>query len=351
MRLSLALMVLLACLSPAWAQTITPTEMLRSSVTNFIRPQVKAFAREARALEPAMATLCASPGADTLGAAQAAFAATSVAYGRIEFLRIGPLAENNRAERLLFWPDRRGIGLRQVQQLLGDEDAGAITLAGLQGKSVAVQGLGALEFVLFGTGSEALLDTTDGFRCRYGQTIAQNLAQIADEIVLAWADPAGVAEHLMRPDPAYPDYRSTTESLEAVVGLVAHGIEAVRDTRLNPFIARNGDTANPRQAMFWRSHQTVAMLEANLKAMQTLLALGGMATDPDLADEIDAAFSRAFAALAGVSAPVEVAVADPVQAAALNDLVVATQDLQRLIGEELSATLGLSVGFSSLDGD
>src|SRR3546814_8604156 len=41
---------------------------------------------------------------------------------RSEFLRFGPLVAANRYERIYFWPDPRGITLRQVQGLLGQAD-------------------------------------------------------------------------------------------------------------------------------------------------------------------------------------------------------------------------------------
>jgi membrane protein implicated in regulation of membrane protease activity len=113
------------------------------------------------------------------------------AYGKVDFLRIGPLMEDNRADRLLFWPDRRGIGLKQVQAILAEEDPAATDLAGLQAKSVAVQGLGALEFVLFGTGAESLTSIEGSFRCAYGQTIAGNIAGMAKEMVAGWYVPGG----------------------------------------------------------------------------------------------------------------------------------------------------------------
>jgi predicted lipoprotein len=47
----------------------------------------------------------------------------------------------------------------------------------------------------------------------------------------------------------------------------------------------------------------------------------------------------------------EEAVADPAQKQALSDMVAASQVLGKLTGEDLAAALGLSVGFSSLDGD
>lgn len=348
MRFFVAFLAALLLVTPATAQIISPSEMLRSSVTNFVRAQTKAFATRTAELSKAMYVLCEN---GDLAAAQAAFAKTAAAYGRMEFLRVGPLMENNRADRILFFPDRKGIGLRQVQQLLAEADPAAATVPGLQQKSIAVQGFGALEFVLFGTGFETLGTSDGAFRCAYGAAVAKNLEEMAGEIAAGWADPEGIAKRLTQPDPSYADYRTTTESLEAVVGLVSHGIEAVRDVRINPFIAKGDGKANPKQALFWRSNQTMPMLSANLDGLRRLIELSGVVTDPALATKVTAAFDRAETAIAAVTAPVEEAVTDPVQSAALADLVAATQELQRLIGEDLSATLGLSVGFSSLDGD
>lgn len=348
MRIVAAILAALLLVTPAAAQVVSPSEMLRSSVSNFIRPQTKAFALRTTELSKAMYTLCEN---GDLGGAREAFASAASAYGRIEFLRIGPLMEANRAERILFFPDRKGIGLRQIQQLLAEKDLAATTVPGLQGKSVALQGFGALEFVLFGTGFETITTSDGAFRCAYGAAIAKNLEQMASEIAASWADPEGIAKRLAQPDAAYADYRTSTESLEAVVGLVSHGIENMRDTRINPVIANGDREANPKQALFWRSGLTMAMLEANVEGLRALVELSSVVTDPALLAEITSAFDRAETAIAAVILPIDQALADPAQAGALADLVAATQDLQSLIGEDLSATLGLSVGFSSLDGD
>ena len=46
------------------------------------------------------------------------------------------------------------------------KDAADTDAKNLPGKSVAVQGFGALEFALYGTGAETLLDQPESFRCR-----------------------------------------------------------------------------------------------------------------------------------------------------------------------------------------
>jgi uncharacterized protein len=351
MRLVAAFVIALALALPAQAQLVRRADIARSAVTDFIRPETAAFATAAEALVPALETLCTTPDDTAFETARKAFADAAIAYGRIEFLTLGPLTESNRADRILFWPDRRGIGLRQVQALLAEEDASATELAGLQGKSVAVQGLGALEFLLFGTGAETLTGSAQSFRCLYGRAIAQNLSKIGTEIEAGWSDPEGIAHRLSEPDADYTDYRTTTEALESLVGLIAHGIEGLRDTRLNPVLGRDGAEANPRLALFWRSGQTMPMLGATVGAMERLVSISGVAVNTTLSDEIDDAFARATEAIAAVDAPIETALADPAQRAALDDLVAALSELQQLIGEDLAAQLGLSVGFSSLDGD
>ena len=219
-----------------------------------------------------------------------------------------------------------------------------------------MQGFGALEFVLHGTGFDALTGAEGQFRCRYGAAIATNISDIADELALAWQQENGIAAHLMQPAPEYDDYRTPTEALEEIVGLVSHGLEATRDTRINPFIAKADAAPKPKLALFWRSGLTMAMIRANLEGMRRFIDQSGVARnvaekDKGLDNSIAFEFSNANRALDLVTSPVEQAVEDPKQVQALNYLVLVTGSLQAQVGEQLSAALGLSVGFSSLDGD
>jgi predicted lipoprotein len=348
MRIVLALLFALIA-GPAMAQLSTsPGEVMRGAVNNFIRPAMTDLGAKADALSTAVAQLCTTPSQANLSTVDTAFGDTAIAIGRIEAIRVGPIMEENRSERLLFWPDRKGIALKQVQAILSSKDESATAPDTLRSKSVAVQGLTALEFVLYGTGFETLQTTDGAFRCRYGSAIAQSVAAVAGELVTAWTAEDGIALHLMKPDAAFTDYRTPIEAQEELVGILSHGIEAVRDTRLNPFLAKGDVAAKPKLALFWRSGLTVPMIRANVEGLQSLFALsgisGGVPDDrADLPVSISVDFAKADAALDLVT--------DPAQVQALADVVTATQQLGVLIGEQLSSALGLSVGFSSLDGD
>src|SRR3954470_11698049 len=102
MRIVLSLLFALIA-SPAMAQLSTsPGEVMRGAVNNFIRPAMIDLATKSDALGTAMTALCDAPSQASLAAADTAFGDTALAFGRIEAIRVGPIMEENRSERLLF---------------------------------------------------------------------------------------------------------------------------------------------------------------------------------------------------------------------------------------------------------
>lgn len=334
----------------------TARGVVEGALDEAIRPGFAALAARAGALDTQVASLCAAPSDATLAAARNGFAGLVAAWSRVELITIGPLAAEHRAERVLFWPDRKGIALKQVQQILASEDPTATEQVSLAEKSVAVQGLGALDFVLAGTAAESLASSDGAYRCAYGHAIANNLAQIAAALSAEWVDAKGISAGLLRPGPERSDYRTSTEVLTELVGLLAHGVELVRDQRLLSFLGRAGEDPKPKSALFWRSGLTLAAIAADFEGLRQFFEAAELPgylppESAGIADDVRAQFDRVAAAAAAVTSPIDVALADPAQRAALDEMVSASQRLQSLLGEDLPAALGLSVGFSSLDGD
>lgn len=334
----------------------TARGVVEGAIENAIRPGFSALVGATTDIGGHAQALCASPDAQRLAAARAGFAELVAAWSRVELVTIGPLVEEHRAERFLFWPDRKGIALKQVQALLAAEDAAATDPAQLKQKSVAVQGLSALEFALFGTGSEALATGAGRYRCAYVTAVSSGLADIARELDAAWADEQGISNALIYPGPERPDYRSPTEVLEELVGLLAHGTELVRDQRLLSFIGRDGNAPKPKSALFWRSGQTIAAVRADFAGLNALFEAAELGAympeeSADVAESLRASFAAIDAMASKITLPVEQALADPAQRADLEALAAEAKVLQDLLSEDLPAALGLSVGFSSLDGD
>ncbi len=168
-------------------------------------------------MQEAMAALCASPSADHLAGAKTAFADTARSWARIEIVRVGPVIEDNRFERILYYPDRKGTGLKQTQTLLAQQDQSATQATTLAAKSVGVQGLTALEYVLYGTDAEQLTKSANGFRCLYGQAVATNLQRVAGELASQW-DALMVSSGPGKPRTDNPLYRDGHEALTEVLG-------------------------------------------------------------------------------------------------------------------------------------
>lgn len=358
-RLIIALLLVLPTIVPASA-TIDDDRaraILTAAVDGFVRPAYKAFATATDELSTKTDALCEAPSGAALETARTAFVATVAAWSHVEPIGFGPITAENRLERILFWPDRRGIGLKQVQSILATEDATATDPTTLAGKSVASQGLGALEFTLFGTDADQLATAAPAsFRCRYAAAIAVNLQTMAADLDTAWANDNGIASYWTGFNPSNDRYRSSQEALGELIDVAVHGLEQVRDVRLNGFLGATADADKPRSAIWWRSGQTVAALEANLEAMRQLMATPGLA---DLVSEdggwipgsIDYEFANAESVLAGLDGPIDQILADPDRRAKLAFARQVTSSLSGLAGQRLTADIGLTVGFSSLDGD
>ena len=356
MRAFIAVLIALIA-GPALALPLHPTAraVITQSITEAIRPGFAAYAAETAKLVERATNDCGVSD-ERLEVLRAQFKTVVLAWSRIELYRIGPLTLDNRSDKILFWPDRKGIALKQVQAILAGPDWDAFDAGTLKDKSVAVQGLGALEYVLFGTGSEQLETIESDFRCNYALAIATLLSGTATQMSAEWNDESGISARLIRPTPDDIDFRSEDEVKQALVGLLAHGVEAIRDQRILPFLGRKGEKAKPKSALFWRSSMTIGSILANFEGLRALFDASELSAyvpteDARIGDEAVTEFAKVATSGAVITDPVEQGLGDPGQLKALQDIVVSSQQLGTLLGEELPAALGLSVGFSSLDGD
>ena len=113
--------------------------------------------------------------------------ATIRAWADVDFLRFGPMAQDGRYERFAFFPDVHGTGARQIRGFLVSQDEKLLKPGALAGQSAAVQGLPALESLLF-SGKAALLQPAppEPFRCALAVAVAKNMQTIADDALAGW---------------------------------------------------------------------------------------------------------------------------------------------------------------------
>ncbi|MBB4063728.1 imelysin family protein [Gellertiella hungarica] len=330
--------------------------VLASAVDEVILPGYRAFDDRTGRLEEAMKALCTDPSAEAEAAAREAFADTLKAWGPVEIIRSGPALEKNRFERVLYHPDRKGIALKQIQAILSKKDESATAVETLSGKSVGVQGLGALEFVLYGKGHETLQAEKASHRCRYGAAIAGNLHAIAGEFVAAWQAPGGIATSWKTPGPQNPAFRTEEEAVVELLGIMVHGAEMVRDQRIRAFAGEKDAKANPKQAIFWRSGNTWTMIGADIDGLIGFWKKAGMedllADDQRSVGTSIAFVMKAMARTArSVSPDIELALSEPEERARIDFLMLNGRDLITRLSDDYGRALGLGAGFSFSDGD
>ncbi|MDP2119367.1 MAG: imelysin family protein [Hoeflea sp.] len=331
--------------------------VLKRMVTDHVRPAYAAFGNAAAGLETSFEALCAEPSDDALQAARAAFRDAALAWSRIEWIRLGAVMSENRLERILFFPDRKGTGRKQVQAALATQDEGVTDAAALAGRSVAMQGLGALELILFGTDSQALAEAGASHRCRFGRAASANIAALSGELSAGWDEGSTYLAMFLKPGPDNPLFRTDLEALSVVLGQMIHGLEAIHDTRLGAFLDREDPGRDrPNSALYWRSDMTLPSVSAGVSGLEDLFTRSGIEVAaqelaPRLADTIRFEFTQAIRTADSLDAPVDVLLADPQSREKLVYLAYAIKIIIGRLDQEFGQAGGLAVGFSFGDGD
>lgn len=328
-----------------------------AAVNDLIVPGYETFRNTAAEFSASFDAFCADPGAPGLNTVNEGFTRLVESWSRIEMIRFGPARRNNRFERVFFWPDRRSRGLRQVQKILSEQDVTATDPDRLKSKSVAVQGLLALDFVLGGTGREDLL-VSGHHRCAYGSAIAAAVAGVADGLLKDWQGEDGYAELMGSPSADNPVYRSEAEVLQEILRALNESLQIVKDLKIERPLGKSADAPKPKRAPFWRTDLTTANIRGNLAAISAFMELLDVHGDLDpvnswlpgsLVFEISLILNRL--ALADETGDWVSALEDPETYRELKAGLPGLQNIHRHLDETLPAALGLILGFNSLDGD
>jgi predicted lipoprotein len=361
----LASLLFAAVAAPALSQQAAPAGglneaavpmVMQKAVDDVIRPGYRDMHQSASRLTVAMNGLCSAPSADSLHVARTAFSDTISKWSTIEIVQTGPIIDKNRFEHILFYPDRKGIGMKQVQALIAKADDKDATVEAVASKSVALQSLTALEYVLYGNGWETLSGDKNGFRCRYGAAIAGNIEAVSGQISAEWEDPNGVQKSWKNPGKNSEEFEDSKEAVTALLGILVHGAENVRDQRLESFYKGDVNATHPRMAIYWRSGNTFTSMTANLAGLQALWSKAGMvdllpSDKREVAAKIDTLLARLIATAPTINADIPLALADDAQRGRIDALLADTRDLTTDFSDGYGAAIGLSAGFSFADGD
>lgn len=280
------------------------------------------------------------------------FGQTVDAFSRIELLRVGPLLDDNRLNRLFYWPDSRRVTERQLRQQLAlvNVESLADEPQDISGKSVAVQGLPALERLLYTTVLTDVSTSLGG--CALARDIAHNIHALAESLVNAWNSDTGISETLLTPSTASGLYRNQREVTRSLLTQVSAGLELIASRKAQPL---SEDGMRLRNAPFGRSALTQNNLRGNLDSMQALLEASGMNQRGNVQGQLDFEFRIARGHLDSLASLERLSDGAGFVTAAAAELFRALQSVVTSIAfttdDRISLALGVSAGFNSSDGD
>jgi predicted lipoprotein len=347
-------------LAPGALAAELPPDLGKRLTAGYIQPAFAQLHRAGEALAKTLPAYCDAPKkAANRRAVETRFSELVTAWGRVELLRFGPLLERNRLERFFFFPDPRGVTQRQLAALLAAADPAALDPAQLASRSVAVQGIPALEYALYASGAEAQIaagDAAGKYLCAFARAVAGNLVAISAELQAAWSDRSGIAAEFASPGPSRNLYRSTGEVGTETVKAISTGLQLTRDIKLLPAVGKTPETARGQRAPLWRSGLTQTLLRANVTGLLDFYKTAGFdaqlpAGQRWIGTTIAAESERLIALLEEPLPPFDRAVVEPESRETLVYAMLLLKNLQAVVVEYLPAAFGINIGFNSLDGD
>jgi predicted lipoprotein len=309
----------------------------------FAEPRYGALLTRMQAQAEAWTAFCgAEPSEAGFSRLTEQFANAVNAWSSIELVRYGPVSQDFRYERIAYWPERKNDVARSLARLLSENDS--LTPDAMRQKSVAVQGLSALERLLYDDGARAALfgrGAARTRRCAAGVAIADNLKNIVREIVEAW--PA-LKEKLRTSDEALAREAVTRFATDLLTVY-----QVVGDLKLDVPMGKSVEEARPKAAQWWRSALSAQTIALNFQAAADLTWI--MLGPGDEGTTLVATIEQAKRIAEELPLPLSELVADEAQRRRLLLLRDAVRGARDLSNSYVAPALGITLGFNSLDGD
>lgn len=250
----------------------------------------------------------------------------------------GPEMALEQSWNVQFWPDKKNTTGRKMAMLTRAEKVWSAD--DISKQSVTVQGLGAIEWLLYDAASDL---STDSLVCQTGVAITENLHRNAEKIAFAWQE---------NPWKSLDEKAWTSEYIALLSNQRDYSMK-----KLSRPLANFGKP-RPYFAESWRSKASMHNLKANIEAMQSLYFAQGNGLDSllrargksSLADSIKNQFEMTL-----TTWPTEQSLFDLLQTKEGYRLAYSQfnklEQLKYLIHEEVAVELGVVIGFNATDGD
>jgi predicted lipoprotein len=297
-------------------------------------------------LQEASVNFCKLPAADSLRQLQAAYLSMMDTWQSIQHIQFGPITYFNWNFRIQYWPDERGTSGRQLDAVISAANPGILNTDSFSRQSVGIQGLQALERLLYA--DMALSDyQNNDYLCPLTEMIAININEISSGVLERWLDE--YRQVVIQPDSGGVFEDAEDLSIEFLKAL-QESLSKIRDQKLLPIIGENYSRVRPRNAESWRSQHSLANIKTNIKALQALFMAYMEAFYTDDVEAIIIAFEALNTTLAEAPDNMTSAQGSEVNYERLQTVHAQIDTLHEAFENALKQT-DLYLGFNSLDGD
>lgn len=364
LRLPILLFALVAIFStgirvaPGHAQAFDHKGLARLVLENHIRPGYAKLLDAAQGFDAAVEAFCDAPPGQSMQPLKLAFRELVLAWARIEHVRFGPIMDQHRHARVFYWPDRKGLGRRQVRRAIAKSDPSVFDPVSLAEKSVALQGLGAVEILLYSK-SAAVIEKPGPqreFRCNYLRAIGANIENIAGDVQSEWASEDGYTATFLSPGAENATYLDETEVTLEIAKMFLVGLERLRDIEIAGPLGLSRKSSRRTRAAFEPSGLSAQILAAKLEGLTMLYTSGGLLDriethESSMGKSILTELKYALSHLQRVSGPMSDLSENKQDEDALLASGYPLKNARTQTGRVLSEAAGLSLGFNALDGD
>lgn len=357
-RALIAFAVLFLASMPARADSFDHAGLAKQVLEQYIGPGYTNLAEKAKALHKRASAFCFGDSGKDLAGLRDAFRDMVFAWSAVSHVRFGPVMDEHRHPRILYWPDRKGLGFRQIRRALGNRSKSVTSAKSLAEKSVALQGLSAIEQLLYWDAETQLLTPgeTRKHRCGYLTAASENLSNIADALVSGWAPDAEFTSTFVKPGTDNPRYLEPSEVTLEIVKTFVVGLERLRDIKVaGPLGLRPN---NPARVVvpFEPSKLSMRAMQAELEGLIDLFERGGLKSriekhEAGMGDAIVFDLETALNSFRRIQLPIKEVTKN---AEAENELIATgfpLKNAREQASRVLSEAAGLSMGFNALDGD
>ena len=325
------------------------SETNKAITDEFALPRFEQMLDSSKQLETQTETFCQKGGDEAFEKTRGEFHKMMDAWQQIQILRTGPQEMFMRSFRLQMWPDRSNTGAKQIRKLLAEKNPDALKPEVFRRSSTAVQGLSAIERLIYAKDITAVDFHNDGkasYRCQLLSAITVNISSISSNLLKAWQ-----GDHkklLATPSEENEMYDSHKEVATLLLKEVATELQAVYDQKFKRPVNKR---FRYKRAESWRSERSLRNITLNIESAEALFKVGFMPhlKDKVLKEKVTREFKQAIET--GKAFTMSLLKAHEEKPEELASWMKQVSQLKTTVTVDVAKTLDISLGFNSLDGD